>query len=74
MLACVKTLKKYNPGELVTAVPVVTPVGARIIANEVDKLIYLTIEPQPFGSYYAEFPDVSDEEVLSLLKKASADD
>lgn len=70
MLASLETIKKYNPQEVVVAIPIVTPEGARAIAGKIDKLMFLTIEPQPVGKLFAEFPDVSEDEVLSILQQS----
>jgi predicted phosphoribosyltransferase len=70
MLACLRTIRKYNPWEIIVAIPIVTPTGAKAIRDELDKLIYLAIEPQLYVNYYAEFPDVSDDEVITLLQQA----
>jgi predicted phosphoribosyltransferase len=67
MLASLQTIRKYKPREVVVAVPIVTPEGARAIADETDKLVYLTIEPQSSGRFYEEFPAVSNEEVVEVL-------
>lgn len=70
MLACLKTIKKQSPAKIVVAVPAVTPEATRAIAAEMDEIVYLTIEPtaQTIKNLYAEFPDVCDEEVISLLE------
>lgn len=70
MLACLKTVKKQTPAKIIVAVPAVTPEATRAIAAEMDEIVYLTIEPtaQTIGNLYAEFPNVSDEEVISLLE------
>jgi len=70
MLACLKTIKKQSPAKIVVAVPAVTPEATRAIAAEIDEIVYLTIEPtaQTIKNLYAEFPNVCDEEVISLLE------
>jgi putative phosphoribosyl transferase len=70
MLACLKTIKKQSPAKIVVAVPAVTPEATRAIAAEMDEIVYLTIEPtaQTIKNLYAEFPNVCDEEVISLLE------
>jgi putative phosphoribosyl transferase len=69
MLAALKTLRKQQPEKIIVVVPNVTPEATRSIAEEIDEIIYLTIEPNnPVrGNLYAEFPEVEDEEVISLL-------
>ncbi|MDH4092259.1 MAG: phosphoribosyltransferase family protein [Cyclobacteriaceae bacterium] len=70
MLASIRTIRNYGPLEIIVAVPIVTPEGTRAIADEMDKILYLTIEPQPMGRVYKDFPDVAQEEVLEILRKS----
>jgi len=70
MLASLRSIKKYKPREIIVAVPIVTPEGIRAITDEYDKIIYLTIEPQPVGRLYADFPEVPEEEVLEILRRS----
>lgn len=68
MLACLRSIRKQAPEKIIVAVPNVTPDATRSIAAEIDAIIYLTIEPvQAVDSLYAELPDVSEEEVKSVL-------
>jgi len=69
MLACLKSIKKQNPARIIVAVPNVTPEATRTIANEIDAIIYLTIEPTAIANLYAEFPEISEEEVLEILRQ-----
>jgi putative phosphoribosyl transferase len=71
VLACIRSLRRFVPAEIVLAVPIVTPEGARAVADDVDSVIYLSIEAQPVGKLYSEFPDVSDEQVIALMHRAS---
>jgi predicted phosphoribosyltransferase len=71
VLACIRTLRSYAPSEIILAVPIVTPDGARAVAGDLDSVIYLTIEAQPVGRLYSEFPDVSDEQVIALMLAAT---
>lgn len=72
MMACLKSIKKHGPNKLIVAVPNVTPEATRAIEEEIDVIVYLTVEPnlQNGGNLYIEFPDVPDEEVMSLLQQA----
>ena len=54
MLACLQSLKKQKPSRIVVAVPNVTPEATRTIANEIDAIIYLTIEPTAMTNLYAD--------------------
>lgn len=68
--AAVKELKYQKPTKIVVAVPVCPRDFAREIRPLVDELVALEI-PEDFlgsvGSYYGEFPQVSDDEVVDLL-------
>ena len=68
VLACVRSLRPFGPSEIILAVPIVTPDGARAVASDLKSMIYLTIEGQPVGKLYADFPDVSDEQVIALMQ------
>jgi putative phosphoribosyl transferase len=72
VMACLKSIKKHSPEKIVVAVPNVTPEATRVIAGEIDEIIYLTIEPnvQHGGNLYTDFPEVSDEEVMVLLQQS----
>jgi len=67
MLAALKTIRKQTPDKVIVVVPNVTPEATRSIAEEIDEIIYLTIEPNNHGNLYAEFPEVEDEEVIKML-------
>lgn len=71
LLTTIRTIRKQKPEKIVVVVPNVTPEATRSIADEIDEIIYLTIEPNNpvTGNLYAEFPEVSDEEVVELLKE-----
>ncbi len=69
VLACVKALKKRKPSRIVVAVPHVTPNAAERLASSIDELIYLSIEPHADAPLYAEFPAVSEEEVIEILRQ-----
>jgi predicted phosphoribosyltransferase len=70
LLATIRSIRKHRPERIIVAVPNVTPEATRSIADEIDEIIYLTIEPNNpvSGNLYAEFPEVSDEEVIELLR------
>ena len=71
LLATIRTIRKQQPERIIVAVPNVTPEATRSIADEIDEIIYLTIEPNNSvtGNLYAEFPEVSDDEVIELLQE-----
>ncbi len=72
MLVAVKKVKQEKPAKIVVAVSVSPKETARRFAGEVDEFVAVTI-PEIFwgaiGYYYDDFSQVSDEEVMGLLKK-----
>jgi predicted phosphoribosyltransferase len=67
--AALRALRRQRPADLVLAVPVAAPQSLRDLAAEADDVIAL-LTPAAFGSVgrcYAEFPQVSDDEVIRLL-------
>ncbi len=71
MLVAVKKIRRENPEKIVVAVAVSPKDTARRFAQEVDEFVAVTI-PEVFwgaiGYYYDDFSQVSDEEVIALLK------
>lgn len=71
MRAAIKEVKNQKPKEIVVAVPVAPKDTANIIKKEVDKFIAVTI-PKFFmgavGNYYDNFPQITDEEVINIIK------
>ncbi len=66
-----QNLKSKHPDRIVAALPVLPPEIAETIAEEADELVALEI-PRTFlgavGAYYQNFDQVSDAEVVELLK------
>ncbi len=71
MLVAVKKVKREKPAKMVVAVAVSPKDTAQRFAKEVDEFVAVTI-PEIFwgaiGYYYDDFSQVSDEEVMALLK------
>jgi predicted phosphoribosyltransferase len=71
MLVAVKKVKQEKPAKIVVAVAVSPPETAERFAAEVDEFVAVSI-PEFFwgaiGYYYEDFSQVSDEEVVALLK------
>jgi putative phosphoribosyl transferase len=68
--AALQAIRKRNPKELVLAVPVAPPDTIRQLRQEVDALICLET-PEIFGAigyFYRDFSQVSDQEVVEILK------
>jgi putative phosphoribosyl transferase len=72
MSVAVKKMRRENPEKIVVAVPVAPPDTARIFAREVDEFVSVII-PDVFwgaiGYYYDDFSQLSDAEVVALLKE-----
>lgn len=72
MLAAVKSMKEKKVSRLVAAVPVCSAQAFSMIAPEADEFITLAIQEAPefaVASFYREWSDMSDKEVLALLSK-----
>ena len=75
LLSAIDEIKAQGPRLLIVAVPVSPADIAETISGIVDKFICLDI-PRCYlgavGMYYAEFPQVTDAEVIDLLKSANS--
>lgn len=74
MKAAIATLKEENLKRLVVALPVAPPDTAAELRRMADEFICLHT-PEGFmavGSYYADFRQTTDEEVVEILKKSVA--
>ncbi len=70
MRAAVSALRAMEPGRVVVAAPVAPPDVCARLESEADELVCLA-KVEPFGavgSWYLDFPQVTDEEVRSLLR------
>ena len=73
MRAAIRALRQMKPARIVLAVPVAPPSTCSQLQFEVNELVCLEM-PEPFygvGRFYDDFTQVSDEEVIELLDKAS---
>lgn len=74
MEAAIRELQGQRPTRLVVAVPVVPASTAVKLSEEVDEVAALDA-PEDYlggvGAYYDEFPQVTDEEVIALLREAN---
>jgi putative phosphoribosyl transferase len=69
MRAAVTALRRQQPKRIVVAAPVAATRTADLLSREADEVICLEM-PEPFGAvgrWYAEFPQVSDDEVRACL-------
>jgi predicted phosphoribosyltransferase len=75
MEAAVREVRRHHPKRLVVAVPVIPPDTAARLAREVDEVVALDVPADYFGAvgaYYADFPQVTDEQVVAALRAAQA--
>ncbi len=71
MIAAIRMVEKQQPGKIVVAVPVSSSSAYNLVKPLVDELICLYRKPYgdfAVASYYGDFHDMSDEEVLGYLK------
>jgi putative phosphoribosyl transferase len=72
MRAAIKSVKEKKAKKVIVAVPVSAKDSLKIIADEVDQIIYLDA-PLFFGAvgaFYQDFGQTTDEEVIDLMKKS----
>ncbi len=75
MRAAVRAIKKRHPAHLVVAVPVAPPDTVARLRGEVDDVVCLH-EPEALraiGSWYEDFRQVRDDEVLRILERAAGE-
>jgi predicted phosphoribosyltransferase len=71
MLAAIQEIGRRHPERVVVAVPLATAETAYKLRSEVDELVVLHIPDGSFGAigaFYQDFDQVSDDEVVSLMK------
>jgi predicted phosphoribosyltransferase len=71
LLGTVNVLRKSNPGKIVIGVPVASKSAMEKLSKEVDEVVAVLV-PEEFygvGSFYDDFEQVSDEEVMFYLDK-----
>lgn len=71
MEVAIRDARRRKPAHLVVAVPVAPPETVERLAREVDEFVVLDRSPYylgAVGAYYSYFPQVSDEEVIALLR------
>jgi putative phosphoribosyl transferase len=74
MLAAVAAVRTHNPAAVVVAVPVGARQAVQALRSLADRVVCRST-PEPFiavGGAYEDFRQLSDEEVLSILKEYSA--
>jgi len=74
MRTAIRSLKSHAPARIVVAVPTAPPETCAVLGREVDETVCV-MTPEPFhsiGSWYLDFSQTSDEEVVELLEKAKS--
>lgn len=69
-LAALRSLKKWQPREVILAVPVAAREALAMLRPEVDRLVCLLVPDLFFavGQFYHEFGQTTDEEVVALIR------
>lgn len=72
--AALHELKEKQPNKIVVAVPIIPDSAVRFITNDIDELVALRVSSDEsflgsVGSYYADFEQVSDSEVIAALRR-----
>lgn len=73
MTAAVKYLKKKGAAKIIAAVPVAALSSAITLKKRVDELVAIDVREDldSVGQWYEDFSQVSDEEVIEMLKRTS---
>lgn len=72
MRAAIQSIRKRKPKSITVAIPVAPPEVIAEISKHVDQVVCL-VSPRIFlsvGAHYKEFPQVTDDEVISILQKS----
>lgn len=72
LLAGIHALRQLHPAKIVIAVPVAPPATCERLRQEVDDLVcpLMPRSLQAVGQFYEDFSQVSDDEVIDLLKRS----
>lgn len=76
MKVAIRALRRRSPREIVVALPVAPPETIAELAREADRVVCLS-EPSRFhalGYHYREFPQLTDEEVVGMLRALTLGD
>lgn len=74
MQAALRSVRNAQPARIIAAVPVASQDAAAMLRQEADDVVCLSA-PRSFhavGSFYRAFDQVSDEDVVTLLREAAA--
>lgn len=72
MISALHTLRAKHPAKLICAVPVAPPDAVQKVKDYADEVICLEtpVYFQAVGQFYAEFPQIEDDEVVEMLKES----
>jgi predicted phosphoribosyltransferase len=70
MIAALRAVRAKNPKKLICAVAAASPAALRAMKHEADEIVCLTAPVEFFavGQFFADFTQVSDEDVAIILK------
>ncbi|HVW66533.1 MAG TPA: phosphoribosyltransferase family protein [Candidatus Peribacteraceae bacterium] len=71
MLAAVRSVRAHKPGRIIAAAPVIAPETLSKLREAADDVVFIDA-PEDFmavAQFYDDFPQVSDDEVVEMLKK-----
>lgn len=74
MRAAVEAARSLNPKEIIAAAPNGSPDAVALLKTTADRVAVLST-PEPYmgvGAWYMDFPQLSDEDVLTTLQRAAA--
>lgn len=73
MIAALRALRHSRPAKLICAVPVSPPDTLKKVGLYADEVVCVHATPDFFavGQFYADFPQVSDDEVMTILREGA---
>ena len=73
MIAALHAVRAKRPAKLVCAVPVGAPDSVHKVAPHADEVVCLATPPDFYavGQFYGSFPQVDDDEVRAILRRAA---
>jgi len=73
MTAALRALRGHKPKKLIGAVAVASPEAARAMLHECDAMVCLNVPAEFYsvGQFFTDFAQVSDEEVIAILKQGN---
>jgi putative phosphoribosyl transferase len=75
MRAAVQAVRQAGPSRVVVAIPVAPPDTVAVLRREADEVVCVAM-PEPFmsvGQWYLDFSQVSDQQVVEILRQAWAE-